>query len=116
MSYQDGGLDPALCAVSWQAMEFARLPPAGYELQSRDSTYWAEELQFAHWRSLDVEAKVQLVEEWNLAVHEFQMEGLRREHPAATRSELERLAAEARYGREFVERFLGYRSGTPLGR
>lgn len=90
-------------------MEPAPLPLAGYELQSRDSTYWAERLQFEHWRGLDLEAKVRLLEEWNTAVHDLQIEGLKRDHPGSTEAELERLAAEARYGREFVARFLGHR-------
>jgi hypothetical protein len=93
-------------------MDFGRLPPAGYELQSEDSEYWAEVLQFEHWRSLDVQAKVRLLEEWNSAIHDLQIEALKREHPGSSPAELERLAAEARYGREFVAEFLGYRSGV----
>lgn len=110
MSYQDGGLDPAPRSGIIACMDFARFPPAGYELQSRDSTFWAEELQFEHWRGLDIEGKLRLLEDWNAAVHEFQLEGLKRDHPGASRAELDRLAAEARYGREFVAQFESYRS------
>lgn len=91
-------------------MDFGHLPPAGYELQSKDSEYWSEVLQFEHWRGLDVQAKVRLFEEWSSAVHDLQIEGLKREHPESSPAELERFAAEARYGREFVAEFLGYRS------
>ena len=100
-------------------MDFGRLPPAGYELQSPDSTYSAERLQFEYWGSLDIQAKVRLLEEWNSAVHDLQIESLKREHPGSSQVDLERLAAEARYGREFVAEFLGYRSranaGQPAG-
>ncbi|GEM_PF-707245 len=115
MSYQDGGFDPVLGAGIIPRMFFARLPPLGYELQSEDSTYWAEELQFAHWRSLDLAAKVRLIEDWHAAIHELQAEALGREHPGASRAELERLAAEARYGRNFVQTFLAYRSTVQTG-
>ncbi len=91
-------------------MDFSRCPPPGYELQSRDSTYWAEDLQFEYWRSLDVAAKVGLLEAWAAEVHELQIEGIRTEHPDASPVELERLAAEIRYGREFVSAFLALRA------
>ena len=79
--------------------------PDGYELQSRDSTYWAERVQFAHWGGLAVEQKVRLIEDWNEAVAELQAESIRRDHPQAPLADRERIAAEARYGREFVQRF-----------
>jgi len=97
-------------------MEPAPLPPAGYELQSQDSAYWAERLQFEHWRGLDLQARFLLLEEWNSAVHELQIEGLKRDHPGASPAELELLAAEARYGREFVAKFLGYRASANTNR
>jgi hypothetical protein len=97
-------------------MEFAQAPPAGYELQSTDSTYWAEKLQFDHWRSLDMPGRVRLIEDWNVAIEDLQLEGVLRDHPDATAIELRRFAAEARYGPEFVERFLGYAQPANLAR
>ncbi|MBL8863534.1 MAG: hypothetical protein JNK02_16210 [Planctomycetes bacterium] len=45
---------------------------------------------------MDFEAKARLAEDWHRAVHELQIEALRRSHPGANERELERLAAEAR--------------------
>ncbi len=89
-------------------------PPPGYELQSPDSSFWAEALQFRRWRSMDLADKVQLAEDWHRAVHELHIESLRSAHPDASARDLERLAAEARYGREFLAGFLACeRSSSP---
>ena len=79
--------------------------PPGYELQSEDGSYWSERLQFEHWKSLGIEGKAQLAREWFESIHGLQIEALRKDHPGASERELERRAAEARYGREFLAGF-----------
>lgn len=86
-------------------MPAASLAPPGYELQSEDGSYWSEQLQFEYWRSLGIEGKAQLAHDWFESIHGLQLESLRQNHPMASERELERRAAEARYGREFLQEF-----------
>ncbi len=86
-------------------MPAASLAPPGYELQSTDASYWSEQLQFEYWRSLGIEGKARLAHDWFESIHGLHLEALREEHPRASERELERLAAEARYGREFLQEF-----------
>jgi len=84
----------------------ASTAPPGYELQSEDGSYWSERLQFEYWKSLGLEGKAKLARDWFESIHGLQIEALRKEHPEASDRELERRAAEARYGREFLADFL----------
>lgn len=83
-------------------------PPTGYVLQSPDSSYWAERLQFEHWRQLDDVAKSEGVRTLCLRMHALHLLGLRDLHPNADERELELRAAALRLGAEFVKKHLGF--------
>lgn len=84
-----------------------RTETPGYRTQSPDTDEWAERLQFAHWRSMELWQKAQLVSDLCNAAHRLHLRGLRDRHPAATDEELELRAACARIGRDNVEAVLG---------
>jgi hypothetical protein len=88
-------------------METRDAPPPGYVLQSPDSTWWAERLQFEHWRTLDIPAKAELLTRWNAAVHQAHLSGLRELHSEASERELELRAAAGRYGSGLIRRLFG---------
>jgi hypothetical protein len=68
---------------------------------------WAEDLQFAHWRTLGFAEKARVVSDLCRAAHRMSMAGLRLRHPRADERELELRAACMRLGRERVEQVLG---------
>ena len=79
-------------------------PPPGYRTQSRDTDYWAEKLQFDHWRRMQPWQKAELCTALTRSVHALSLAGLRQRFPEATERELELRAAALRLGEEVVAR------------
>lgn len=111
MSYQDGGLDPALGAVTLRPVKATANPtnPAsGYRLQSEDTSYAAERAQFDHWATLDDSAKARAVRGLVSRAALLQERGLREIHPQADAREIFLRAAALRLGSESVRRWTGF--------
>src|SRR5439155_19247196 len=87
------------------------LPPPGYVMQSEDTEYWAEELQFEHWRGLDPLDKAELFASLCRAAFEMHLIGLRELHPHASVRELLLRSAALRLGRRRVLDITGFDAG-----
>lgn len=111
MSYQDGRLDPASCAVTLPRVESAPIPTNGYRLQSDDSSYAAERAQFEHWAGMDEAAKARAVRSLVSRASRLQERGLREIHPQADEREIFLRAAALRLGSENVRRWTGFDAG-----
>lgn len=72
-----------------------------------DTSAWARELQFKHWRSLDSIAKMRIVAEHSVALQELSIAGLASRYPNASARELELRAAALRIGKDEFERWTG---------
>jgi hypothetical protein len=79
-------------------------PPRGYRTQSPDTDYWAEKLQFDHWRRMQPWQKAELCTALTRAVHELSLAGLRVRFPEASERDLELRAAALRLGEDVVAR------------
>ena len=77
-------------------------------LQSEDSSYWAERIQFDHWRGLGEVEKAEFVRRLGRQIHAVHVEGLRELHPDADDRELELRAAAARLGADVVRECTGF--------
>jgi len=67
-----------------------------------DTSEWARELQFAHWRTLDSVAKLRIVSEQSLALHRLSLVGLAARYPEDRPEELALKAHALRLGRDVL--------------
>lgn len=74
-----------------------------------DTSTWARELQFAHWRTLDSVAKLRIVSEQSSALHRLSIVGLAARFPDDSPEELALKAHALRLGRDVLERCIGRR-------
>jgi len=74
-----------------------------------DTSDWARELQFAHWRTLDSVSKLRIVSEQSLALHRLSLVGLAARYPEDRPEELAMKAHALRLGRDVLERCIGRR-------
>jgi len=79
----------------------------GEEDPTDDTSAWASELQFAHWRTLDSVAKLRIVSEQSIALHRLSLAGLAARYPDDSPEELELKAHALRIGRDVLERCIG---------
>jgi hypothetical protein len=108
MSYQDGGLDPAISVVTLRPVKSSPNPTSGYALQSNDSTYTAERAQFDFWAGMDEAAKARATRRLLSRAALLQERGLREIHPQADAREIFLRAAALRLGPESVRRWTGF--------
>ncbi len=82
-------------------------PPPGYRTQSEDTSYEVEQMLFARWRSMDLDAKAALVAQASRDLHRLCVAGLAHRLPEASPRELELRARALEYGKDLVRRVLG---------
>jgi hypothetical protein len=83
-------------------------PPRGYVLQSRDSSYRAEKLQFEAWSSMTPAAKARAQRALGRRAWLLHLRGLRELHPGASERELVLRDAAQRLGADLVRRWTGF--------
>jgi hypothetical protein len=81
-------------------------------MQSRDTEYWAEELQFEYWRSLEPIERVELFDRVCQSTRELHLQGLRELHPNASEEELRLRSAALSLGRDVVLQLTGFDVGA----
>jgi hypothetical protein len=81
--------------------------PPGYRTQSEDTSYWADQVMFAHLRTLDPQATVAMIGSACAMMDDLLHIGLRREHPQAGEEELRLRAAVLEYGAELMQKLTG---------
>lgn len=95
-----------------EVFQACQVPP-GYRTQSEDTSYWADQVMFAHLRTLDPQATAAMISSACAMMDELLFIGLRREHPKADEEELRLRAAVLEYGEELMYKLTGLTLSRP---